>query len=135
MTGLSPSEEIRNLMARFAFLADTAPELDPLLELFTEDAQWVVGDAVANGRDAIGQRLGGSRASGVAGPGSGNRHLVTTLEVTPTGEDSATARSYWLLVAGGDTTACRMVGEYHDMLRRTPDGWRLSRREVVLGTA
>ncbi|GAA0957160.1 nuclear transport factor 2 family protein [Actinocorallia libanotica] len=135
MTALSPADEIRNLMARFAFLADGAPDLGPLLELLTEDAEWVVGDAATTGRAAIGERLGRSRAAGVAGPGSGTRHLITTLEVTPTGEDAATARSYWLLVAGGDTTACRMVGEYHDTLRRTPDGWRISRRKVVVTTA
>ncbi|SEG93949.1 conserved hypothetical protein [Thermomonospora echinospora] len=134
MTDPGAAEEIRNLIARFAFLSDTGEDPADLLALFTDDAVWVVGDVTAVGRAEIARSMTG-RASGVTGPGSGNRHLVTNLEVRVTGPDSATARCYWLLVAGGDVTRCRAVGEYHDTLRREAAGWRLARRRVVLTPA
>jgi hypothetical protein len=132
---MSAAEDIRGLLARFAFLVDAEPTLDPAVTLFTADGEWAVGDAVATGPAEIAPRLARGRDAGFAGPGSGNRHLITTIEIELTGADTATARSYWLLVKGGDATACLMVGEYRDTLRRDGDGWRFTRREVVVAPA
>jgi hypothetical protein len=132
---MRPEEEIRGLLAEFAFLVDEQPKLDAAVALFTADGQWVVGDSVATGPAEITERLARGRSSGFAGPGSGNRHLITTALVRTAGDGTATARSYWLLVKGGDAAACLMVGEYRDSLRHEDGAWRFARREVVVTPA
>jgi uncharacterized protein (TIGR02246 family) len=132
--------EIRSLLARLAHLADSG-DLEAYLALFTSDAAWVIPAIPQTGVAASERRgvaeieagVGERRAAGVQGPGSNTMHVVTTTAVDVSG-DEAVAVSTWMFIA--DTTAAprvQAVGRYRDTLRRTPDGWRLARREITAG--
>jgi hypothetical protein len=46
----------------------------------------------------------------------------------------ASSDSYWLFYGNTTTTpAVSLMGHYHDTLRRTPQGWKLARREITFG--
>lgn len=66
-------------------------------------------------------------------PPSRTRRFVTNVRATPTG-DGLSVRSYLLLYRnrGEDSFAEVISAERFDLLRRTPDGLRLVRREVRL---
>lgn len=138
MTG--DDAEIRNLLASLAHEADSGDAAD-YAALFTEDAVWemppnpLAGVAAdrRQGRVDILAGVHARRRAGVQGPGSHTMHVVTTTRVTVDG-DEARAESYWMFF--GDTAtmpAIRGVGRYDDSLRRTVDGWRVSRRAVFAG--
>ena len=132
---LIAESEIRNLVARLAHLADDA-NLDEYLDLYTEDGSWAHDDdPPAVGRDAM--RAGAEQriATGIQGPGTGRRHLNTTLSVTVEGPDAATAESYFLYLATKDVEQPTVLktGRYLDRFRRTPKGWKLVSRRVVEG--
>jgi ketosteroid isomerase-like protein len=137
---MSDDNDIRSLLARLAHLADSG-DLDEYLTLFTEDAAWVIpaipqtGVAASERRgvEEIAEGVRERRAAGVQGPGTGTMHLVTTTDVEIHG-DQATALSTWLFLADTSTAPrVQAVGRYEDTLRRTPDGWRLARREISAG--
>jgi uncharacterized protein (TIGR02246 family) len=137
---LTDDSDIRSLLARLAHLADGG-DLDEYLNLFTEDAAWVVpaipqtGVAASErrGREEIGVGVRQRREAGVQGPGTATMHVVTTTDVRLDG-DEAVALSTWLFLADTSTTPrVQAVGRYRDTLRRTPAGWRLARREISAG--
>lgn len=127
--------EIRNVLARLAHLADDG-DLEEYLDNFTEDATWATAgsDQVRRGRDDL---LAGAlerRSSGIQGPGSGTRHVLTTTAVEVLDSGRATARSYFLFLDtddGGGGVAVRLTGRYLDDFRRTPMGWKLAGRRIV----
>jgi 3-phenylpropionate/cinnamic acid dioxygenase small subunit len=122
--------EIRNVIHRLAQLADEGT-LEDYAALFTEDAVWGgsafgvrrgKADIIAGGRER--------RASGVAGPGSHKRHVITTTAVQVAG-DRAQARSYMLFYVDCDTAPKVGVATvYQDEFRRTPSGWKLAQRSI-----
>lgn len=125
--------EVRSIVARLAQYADDG-DLDDYVALFTEDAHWAMPGAPRTGRADI--RAGGEarRATGEAGPGSHSRHMITTVAVEADGSDTAVADSYWLFYVDTDTTpTLKLCGTYHDTFRRTPDGWKLARRDITFG--
>jgi 3-phenylpropionate/cinnamic acid dioxygenase small subunit len=135
-------QEIRNLVARVAHLADMDPDLDDYLDCFTDDAVWEfpgsasedLGHSRTEGRDQIAADRRQRRADGFQGPGTNTRHVNTTLAVRVDGSDVAEAESYWLFV--GDTLGSpvlRGIGHYHDRFSRTPEGWKLASRQITTG--
>jgi uncharacterized protein (TIGR02246 family) len=127
--------EIRNLVAALAHMADRAPdsELPQYAALFTEDAHWQMPGAERQGRDEILAGARERRAGGTQGPGSGTRHVVGAQRVDVDG-DRARSEACFLLVADtGATPRIGVVGHYVDQLVRTPEGWRLARREITVG--
>lgn len=133
--------EIRNVVARIAHLADTAAidELDQYVSLFTEDALWVVpagGPVPAQQRQGHAEILEAARErrmAGAQGPGAQSRHLISTHAVTFSTNDEAQSHCYWQVARktdGGDFVTSA-VGGYRDTFVRTPQGWRLKRRELV----
>jgi len=85
------------------------------------------------GRADIGAGVEERRRAGVQGPGSHTLHVITTMRVEIDG-DVATAHSYWQYYADTATDpVLRGVGQYHDTIRRTPEGWKVARRTVVTG--
>ena len=140
---LADEMEIRNIVARLAHLADTASidELDAYVSLFTADATWVVMSAPAtslppqerHGHAEILAAAKARRADRVQGPGSNTRHVITNNVVVFTTADTAHSRSYVQVFkdTASDTPLCRSFGEYHDTFVRTPNGWRMKRREIV----
>jgi 3-phenylpropionate/cinnamic acid dioxygenase small subunit len=125
--------EVRNLVARLAHLADMG-DLDEYVSLFTDDASWEMPGAPRRGHADIMAGAKERRAAGTTGPGSNTRHVISTLAVHTDGSDVASSDSYWLFF--GNTTsapAVQLMGHYHDTMRRTPDGWKLARREISFG--
>jgi hypothetical protein len=140
---LADELEIRNLVARLAHGADMGDLETDYLPLFTEDATWrfpggadrAAEAATVSGREAILADRRRRRASGFQGPGTNTRHVNTTLAVRVDGSDTAQAESYWLFIGdtNGGNPQVRGVGHYHDVFRRTADGWKLARRTITPG--
>jgi 3-phenylpropionate/cinnamic acid dioxygenase small subunit len=139
---LADEQEIRNLVARLAHLADMDPDLADYLACFTDDAVWEfpgsqrdqLGHSRTEGKDQIAADRRKRRADGFQGPGTNTRHVNTTLAVRVDGSDTAEAESYWLFV--GDTLGTpvvRSIGHYHDRFARTPGGWKLAFRQITTG--
>lgn len=144
---LSDENEIRNLVARLAHMADLAPTLDEYLDCFTDDAVWEYSEAsratVTDGRPGL--RVAGRaviaddrqrlRRDRFQGPGTNTFHVNTTLTVRILDADNAEAESYWLFIDGkGGNPQVRKIGRYHDRFRRIGGGWKLARREVTPST-
>jgi 3-phenylpropionate/cinnamic acid dioxygenase small subunit len=137
---MSDDADIRSLLARLAQLADSG-DLDEYLSLLIDDAAWVIpaipqtGVAASErrGREEIAAGVRERRAMGVQGPGSDTMHLVTTIAVDVEGAE-ARASSTWVFLADTSSTPrIQAVGRYRDTLQRTPQGWRLARREISAG--
>jgi 3-phenylpropionate/cinnamic acid dioxygenase small subunit len=133
--------EIRTVLARIAQLADTG-DLEEYLTLFTEDAVWGMPDnpavgMTANEKKGHAEILAGAqerRASGLQGPGTESRHVLTTIAIDVESEDRATARSYFMFFDSTSTTpALRTMGQYDDVLVKGERGWQLARRRITVG--
>jgi hypothetical protein len=131
--------DIRRLVAQLALEADTG-ELDDYLALFTEDAVWEmpanatsgVPVTYCSGRAEISASVQQRRAIGVQGPGAGTMHHITTQHIDVSG-DNASGHIYYQFVGMVDgRPTIRTLGEYRDRYRRTPDGWKLSHRIVLI---
>lgn len=126
---------VRNLVARFAHLADMsgADDLDEYMDMFTDDASWEMPGNERHGKAAILAGARERRQAGQQGPGANSRHVITTLAVRVEG-DEAIADSYFLAVRDTDSVpAIGMIGHYHDTFRRHGDGWKLARRRITFG--
>ena len=133
---LADELEIRNLVARLAHLADASgpDELDEYIALFTDDATWEMPGSERRGRADILTGARERRHAGQQGPGTNTRHVITTQAVRFAGPDTAVSDAYFLLVADTTTApAVRMIGHYHDELRREDGHWRLARRVITPG--
>ncbi len=133
--------EIRTLLARIAQLADTG-DLEEYLTLFTEDAVWGMPDnpavgMTANEKKGHAEILAGAqerRASGLQGPGTESRHVLTTIAIDVESEERATARSYFMFFGSTSTTpTLRTMGQYDDVLVKGERGWQLARRRITVG--
>jgi 3-phenylpropionate/cinnamic acid dioxygenase small subunit len=133
--------EIRTVLARIAQLADTG-DLEEYLTLFTEDAVWGMPDnpavgMTANEKKGHAEILAGAqerRASGLQGPGTDSRHVLTTIAVNVESEDRATVRSYFMFFASTSTTpTLRTMGQYDDVLVKGEHGWQLAHRKITVG--
>jgi len=134
---------IRNLLARLAHLADTAPieQVEEYVALFTEDATWAVPSAGVlpaqerQGQEEIRAAARARREDGTQGPGANRRHIISTTTVEFPSDDRASVRSCWQRFDEtlADVQVSNGIGEYHDTFVRTPEGWKLSRREIIFG--
>ena len=133
--------EIRTLLARIAQLADTG-DLEEYLTMFTEDAVWGMPDnpavgMTANEKKGHAEILAGAqerRASGLQGPGTESRHVLTTIAIDVESDDRATARSYFMFFGSTSTTpTLRTMGQYDDVLVKGERGWQLARRRITVG--
>ena len=131
--------EIRSLVAELAILADTG-DLEDYLACFTEDAVWEVPandaagvpSAYCEGHDEIAASVRQRRAMGVQGPGTGTMHHITTQHIVVSGE-AASGYVYYQFVGMADRTpTIRTLGRYRDIYRRTPHGWKLARRTILI---
>jgi 3-phenylpropionate/cinnamic acid dioxygenase small subunit len=133
--------EIRTALARIAQLADTG-DLDEYLTMFTDDAVWGMPDnpsigMLANERRGHAEIRAGAeerRASGLQGPGTASRHVLTTTAVHLESDDRATVRSYFLFFQNTTTEpVLRTMGQYDDVLVRSERGWQLAHRTITPG--
>ncbi|MGH8228433.1 MAG: nuclear transport factor 2 family protein [Steroidobacteraceae bacterium] len=104
--------------------------------LFTPDGLFIranAPDAPLTGREAILAALAARPAARLT------RHLCTNIEIDVLDAEHAAARCYLLLYAGDASTPAgaggrpaeppQRIGEYHDELTLTAQGWRIRRRE------
>jgi uncharacterized protein (TIGR02246 family) len=125
--------QIRNLIARIAFLADQG-ELDEYVDQFTEDAVWDFPNGPRHGRADILAGAEVRRADKITGPGSHTRHVITTVSVQVLSDDAATSDSYFLFYQNTTSTPTLFnMGHYHDKFAREDGVWRLARRDITLG--
>ncbi|WP_327640555.1 nuclear transport factor 2 family protein [Kribbella sp. NBC_00482] len=114
---------ITDLINLHGHLVDSGERYD---ELFTPDVEYDVSDlggGVITGRAALweaGLALGDNNPVG---------HHVTNIVLTEVGPDEVTARSKAIGITA-DGRCASLV--YEDVVARTPDGWLISRRRVVL---
>jgi len=128
---LIDESEIRNLLSRIAQLSDEGT-LEDYIGCFTEDATWGgSGFPVRKGHEEILAGARERRGSGIAGPGSNSRHLISTSHFEIDG-DTARARSIFLFYKDTLTTPrVDVMGVWEDDLRRTDEGWKLAGRTIV----
>ena len=132
---------IRTVLARIAQLADSG-DLDEYVTLFTDDAVWAMPDnpslgmpaSEKRGRAEIRAGAQERRASGVQGPGTQTRHVLTTIAVDIESDDRATARSYFQFYAStAAQPVLRNMGQYDDVFVRDTQGWQLQHRTITFG--
>ena len=125
---------IRNRLAELAWHADNTSieDVDEYVACFTADAEWEMRGDVRRGHEAIRQGAIERRQAGTSGPGSKVAHFLAMTTVAFDDDDIARARSYIQAYRNADTDAptLSVMGQYHDVFRRTPDGWKLHRRRV-----
>lgn len=116
--------EIHELLARHGHLVDDGA-LERLGELFTDDVVYdltPLGGVALRGLEPI---VASARELGDQNPVA---HLVTNILVAED-DGQVTARSKFIGVRRDGSVGS---GVYDDVLRRTADGWRISRRRVSL---
>ncbi|WP_084434849.1 nuclear transport factor 2 family protein [Kibdelosporangium aridum] len=121
--------EITNVLYAFARLADEGT-IDEIGGLLADDVEWAMTGTTWRGRAGVLAGLQSMRDLGYAGPASGHRHVITNMEVHVDG-DHTIARSYFLLVSRDTPATILAVGAYRDELRRTGDGWLITKREIT----
>lgn len=115
---------IHELLALHGHLVDNG-ELDRLDELFTEDIVYdltPLGGAALTGVEAI------RRSALELGDRNPVAHLVTNVLVQERDGEVAACSKFIGVQRDGSVGS----GVYADVLRRTTDGWRISRRRVSL---
>jgi ketosteroid isomerase-like protein len=124
--------DCRALVAETTRCVDAA-QPDALALLFTADAVLLrPGAAPLVGRAAI------RAAYAERPPNRLTRHLVTHTRITVVDADTVDAASLLLVWSGSSDDAPgprgrpgqQAVGEFDDRLVRTPEGWRIARREA-----
>jgi 3-phenylpropionate/cinnamic acid dioxygenase small subunit len=117
---------VADLIALHGHLVDSGA-FDRFDELFTADVIYDVSGlggepllGIAAIRDA-GLRLGAANPAG---------HHVTNILIDQAADGSVTARSKFLGVRRDGTVG---TGVYEDVVVRTPDGWRISHRRILIG--
>lgn len=120
--------ELTELLHRYAALID-GRDWDGLATVFAPDAVadlGVLGGRVP-GRHAIGEHCRAALERFAA-----TQHLIGNVRIISwEGVDATTACSFVAVHVHSDGSAPFLVGgTYEDDLRRTPDGWRITRREL-----
>lgn len=128
-------ESIRHAIASYNIAGDSLRP-DDLAATFTEDGIYEfpgfgpVPGFHFQGREAIrAASAGWRRKDQPAKPGklSFVRHNITTCKIDLNDPDSATARSYWLVITdiGPDHS-----GTYNDIFRKVGDDWLIAHRRI-----
>lgn len=116
----SDREAIRDVLARYNLAGDRGRIAD-VIALFEPSGVLVTDAGEYAGAEAIGGLF-----TAVTASAERVRHFTSTVVIDVTG-DTATASSYFQVLTG---TGLDHWGRYRDQLRRTPAGWRFTRREV-----
>jgi ketosteroid isomerase-like protein len=97
-------------------------------EVFTPDAVGDYGAGELKGREALRRMV-----SGMLGGSGPSQHLLANHRVELEGDAARCVCQVRAFSAGAGPAAGRsyeLLGEYRDQLVRTPDGWRIARREM-----
>jgi uncharacterized protein (TIGR02246 family) len=125
---LEDKDAIRELIARYCFLIDTA-KYDEWAGLFTEDGSFAVsGMFKFEGRESIRNFADNIPLNDQGLPGFKHCTLNQIIEVTG---DRATAQCYLLLVHEGDPLRLNIAGRYEDVLARRGGRWLFQSRTAL----
>lgn len=123
---LEEKDAIRELMAQYCFHFDNG-EFDAWVELFTGDGTFDLGARGRfGGRDALRNFL---KAIPLTNGLPMMKHCVMNTIVSVDGE-RATARSYVVVVRGGEQLGLSIAGRYEDQLAKVGGEWRFKDRKV-----
>jgi hypothetical protein len=121
--------EISDTLCRYGSSVDSGDWSRPR-GIFTDDARTRYGNAEwIDGADSLVNLLKGSLAGS-----AWRHHLIVVYHVDFEG-DEATALSYLtshLMFSSHPEVARVTIGRYHDRLRRTADGWRISKKVMEI---
>ncbi|WP_076822989.1 nuclear transport factor 2 family protein [Pseudofrankia asymbiotica] len=119
---------IRTVLARYCHRCDDG-DIPGLLELFTADAVYTYGQAVAEGTAGLTEFFAPMRDA----PHRRGKHLTVNIVAEPAGPDAATALSDFVVLRIVDGQLMPvMAGRYADTLVRSGGAWRISRRDTLL---
>jgi SnoaL-like protein len=125
---------IRNRLAELTWHADNTgiDDIEVYVGCFTPDAEWEMRGDIRCGHEEIRNGAIERRQAGTMGPGTQIAHFLAMTAVTFDGDDTARVKSYIQAYRDADTDAPTLfvMGQYHDVFLRTPDGWKLHRRRV-----
>lgn len=129
--------EIRNIVARVAWLTDSWKSPEEYVAEYTPDASWHLGpDTVYEGHEGLKNRIREMLDQRICGPGLKTRHCVTSMEVVPGAAYDGNghfARSFWIMYSTNDAgQVSPAYGEYHDSFRFHDGRWRVSRRVIAV---
>ena len=123
---------IQQLVSRYGHLIDAA-DWDAFAELFTPDAtidyRGGTGRAERSGRDAVVEWF---RAGGESHPPA--HHVTNVLvDVTadPTGRVAVDSKFFAPFTRDQHVPKRLYGGEYHDVVVKTPDGWRFAHKQCI----
>lgn len=121
---------IREVLNGYCRCVDTFDD-EKLLELFTEDSEWLRPEKEPlHGRAQIAAFLN-ARDRNVT-----SRHITTNIVVDLEGAEKARAVSYYMVLKSASSTmpghafAPAVMGEYHDVLRLEQGRWRIAWRDT-----
>jgi ketosteroid isomerase-like protein len=125
--------DCERLVTDYCHLVDHG-EAERIADLFTEDGVWKSPEVTMEGREQV--RKGFARRQAQAGRMS--RHVCNNLRIDVIDPDHAEGVVYLTLYRHDGEADRRvsplegpvMVGEYRDAFVRTPEGWRIARREI-----
>ena len=125
-TVLEEKDAIRELMAQYCFCFDKG-EFDGWLDLFTPDGAFDLGAMGRfGGRESLHKFL---KSLPLTNGLPMMKHCVINSIVAVDGE-RATAKSYVVVIRGGEQLAVSVAGRYEDRLTKTASGWRFAERKV-----
>jgi SnoaL-like domain len=121
--------QVRDTLCRYGSSVDSADWVG-LRQILSDDARIRYGNAGwIEGADNLVDLLESALADAIW-----RHHLIVVYHVTFVG-DEARALSYYtshLMFLSDPDVARVTIGRYHDLLRRTPDGWRISKKVTEL---
>src|SRR5262245_46360976 len=125
-TPLEDKEAIRELFSEYSFRMDDF-RFKELSALFIPDGEWIAPYARARGRAEIAALMARNIPAEPR-----RKHFIMNSLIELDG-DRATARTSYLVIlqAAGAGLTPSVAGTYHDVLVRTPEGWRFRERRLV----
>jgi len=130
---LQIERECQRLVTAYCHYVDHG-EAERVAELFSEDGVWSSPEVTMDGREQVRKGFA-QRQANVARM---SRHVCNNQLVDVIDENHAEGTVYLTLYRHDGKEGRRlsplegpaMVGEYRDRFVRTPDGWRIARREI-----
>ncbi|MEJ1922201.1 nuclear transport factor 2 family protein [Microbacterium sp. KHB019] len=128
---LVDENEIQRVLFDYAFHLDAA-DPDKMIPLFTPDLYIAYGpEHGAEGAEAYLETLSNEN-TGIAAFFAGTSHHVSNVVIDFVDADTANVRSvlYAYHKYNRERPDGIVYGQYHDIFVRTPEGWRIKRREL-----
>lgn len=128
MGAVSDEEAIRGLLATYCQTVDDG-RFDEWEQIWTDDATFTVMGTAHAGRAALRSFIEAAQP-----PERRGKHLTVNHVVEVRGDEATAASDFAFAGKVDGGWVITQVGRYLDRLERTPEGWRIAAREIVLGS-